>query len=298
MTHPTQADRPSTRGAPSGLFWASLSALVGVAILVSLGAWQWQRLAWKEGLIARIEARTTADPVPLAEFWRSRFDPEKMSQQATATVDWTYTRVTFCAHFIDAAEKYLYMTRKGRPGWHVYTPAIVLDETDELGTKRAADNEGGPIVVQVNRGFIPVDARTARISDINARLGADTGTNGTPADPCPWRLTGLVRPAMEPGLFEAENAPSRNEWVWRDLAAMAEADRPLIERVTGMQAATPHPGFSIDLEASAPAVAEPIPGTTITRPANRHFEYAMTWWGLALTLVGVYAGLLWSRRNG
>lgn len=37
----------------------------GVAILVSLGMWQVQRLAWKEGILAEIEARIAADPVAL-----------------------------------------------------------------------------------------------------------------------------------------------------------------------------------------------------------------------------------------
>lgn len=38
----------------------------GVAVLVSLGLWQVRRLAWKEGVIAAIEARIAAAPVPLS----------------------------------------------------------------------------------------------------------------------------------------------------------------------------------------------------------------------------------------
>ncbi|MGB7242816.1 MAG: SURF1 family protein [Sulfitobacter sp.] len=37
----------------------------GAAILISLCVWQMQRLAWKEAVIARIEGRIIADPVPL-----------------------------------------------------------------------------------------------------------------------------------------------------------------------------------------------------------------------------------------
>ncbi|MDI3336452.1 SURF1 family protein [Defluviimonas aestuarii] len=47
-----------------------LSALIlgagGIAILMSLGFWQVRRLAWKEGVIAGIEARIGAEPVALA----------------------------------------------------------------------------------------------------------------------------------------------------------------------------------------------------------------------------------------
>lgn len=47
-----------------------LSALIlgagGIAILMSLGVWQVRRLAWKEGVIAGIEARIGEEPVALA----------------------------------------------------------------------------------------------------------------------------------------------------------------------------------------------------------------------------------------
>jgi len=39
--------------------------LAGIAILVSLGVWQMQRLTWKEGILADIDARIAADPVAL-----------------------------------------------------------------------------------------------------------------------------------------------------------------------------------------------------------------------------------------
>jgi surfeit locus 1 family protein len=42
-----------------------LMGVVGAGILISLGVWQVQRLAWKEGILARIEARIADDPVAL-----------------------------------------------------------------------------------------------------------------------------------------------------------------------------------------------------------------------------------------
>lgn len=38
---------------------------VGCAVLIGLGTWQVQRMGWKAGVIAEIEARITADPVEL-----------------------------------------------------------------------------------------------------------------------------------------------------------------------------------------------------------------------------------------
>ena len=46
---------------------AGLLGLVAFAILIGLGAWQVERLQWKEALIATIEVRTarpTATPTP------------------------------------------------------------------------------------------------------------------------------------------------------------------------------------------------------------------------------------------
>lgn len=45
---------------------AILLGAVGIAILLSLGAWQVRRLAWKAHVIAAIEAKIGADPVPLS----------------------------------------------------------------------------------------------------------------------------------------------------------------------------------------------------------------------------------------
>jgi len=42
-----------------------LFGIVGVAILVSLGAWQVQRLAWKTAILEEIGTRLAADPVPV-----------------------------------------------------------------------------------------------------------------------------------------------------------------------------------------------------------------------------------------
>lgn len=60
----------------------ALFGIVGVAILVSLGVWQLQRLAWKEAVLAEIEARIAAEPVPLpdaVDTSRDRYLPVEMT---------------------------------------------------------------------------------------------------------------------------------------------------------------------------------------------------------------------------
>ncbi|MEO1544359.1 MAG: SURF1 family protein, partial [Pseudomonadota bacterium] len=49
----------------AALVLPGLLAVVGVVILVMLGNWQWQRLQWKEGLIAKLAETAKAAPVPL-----------------------------------------------------------------------------------------------------------------------------------------------------------------------------------------------------------------------------------------
>ncbi len=44
-----------------------LFGLIGTAILVGLGVWQLQRLAWKEDVLAQIEARIVAEPVAVPQ---------------------------------------------------------------------------------------------------------------------------------------------------------------------------------------------------------------------------------------
>lgn len=47
------------------LIFPALLGLAGVAVLLSLCVWQVQRLDWKRGILAEIEAKIAADPIPL-----------------------------------------------------------------------------------------------------------------------------------------------------------------------------------------------------------------------------------------
>ena len=44
----------------AGLIVPALMTLVMLPVLIGLGSWQWQRMAWKQDLIAKIAARATA----------------------------------------------------------------------------------------------------------------------------------------------------------------------------------------------------------------------------------------------
>lgn len=50
-----------------------VAALAGATFLIGLGVWQLQRLEWKEGVLAALDARISGAPVALPE----SFDPER-----------------------------------------------------------------------------------------------------------------------------------------------------------------------------------------------------------------------------
>ena len=126
--------------------------------------------------------------------------------------------------------------------------------------------------VLVDRGFVA--------DIISARPPVD------PAATAPVTVTGVLRKAEPGNLFSPANTPGR--WYVRDVAAMAAAlEAPQAAPLTLMAETSTNPAWT----ARTPA---PVPAEI----ANRHLEYALTWYGLAAVLLGVYAALLVKRRKG
>jgi surfeit locus 1 family protein len=170
-----------------GLVGLTAATLAAFALLVGLGLWQLQRLHWKEGLIAEIEARTKGAPITLKEaiaLAREARDP-------------SYYRVRVEGRFDHAKEQYLYAISDGTAGWHVITPL----ETEDGDT------------VLIDRGFVP-----EALKDPSSRApGQTTGVIG---------VTGLVRSPEIQGSFIPDNEVEANRWFWRDLPAMARSMFP------------------------------------------------------------------------
>ncbi|HSB58244.1 MAG TPA: SURF1 family protein [Methyloceanibacter sp.] len=167
-----------------GLILLTVLSTAALAVLIGLGVWQLQRLQWKEGLIAQIEARVKADPVSLKE----------AVARARAGEDVSYLRVRVEGKFDNAKERYLFAVSDGTPGWHVITPL------------ETPDGEA----VLVDRGFVP-DA----LRDPAARLQGEISDAVT--------VTALARPPEAQGLFVPDNEVERNRWFWRDLKAMIKS---------------------------------------------------------------------------
>ena len=94
-------------------------------------------------------------------------------------------------------------------------------------------------------------------------------------------LTGFARSPQAACLFIPASEPARNMFYWADFATM-------LKTTSDGGGATPAP-FFVDAEA-LPANPGGLPRGGVTRLSlpNRHLEYALTWYGLALALIAVY----------
>jgi surfeit locus 1 family protein len=188
-------------------------------------------------------------------------DLARAEAMARAGDDIAYLHILARGRFLHDKERYRYAPTAAGLGWHVYTPL-------ELAPDR---------VVWVNRGFVP-DANRAR----------DTRAAGLVAGEV--EVSGLVRPYRKKGVFEPNNDVARNLWYWPDFEAMSSS---AFASIAG-------PPFAIDADRSF-AVPGGLPqgGVTRLQLPNRHLEYALTWYGLALTLIAVYFSLAAERlRRG
>lgn len=237
------------------LILPGLAALVALAILTGLGTWQLQRMAWKEDLIAQIEARAYGEPgaiVPEADWPAWRADRDE------------YRKVRVTGTFLHQFEAPVYGLapgeRQGAPiqGFYILTPLKLPS--------------GGTVIV--NRGFVPTD-----LKDPETRAQAQPQGEVT--------VTGLVRAPETRNTFTPDDDPSKNTWFARDPQAIAAARK--LERVAP---------FLIDADASPNPGGWPRGGQTPLTLPNNHLQYAVTWFGIALTLIGVFTAFAWRRLKG
>lgn len=195
-----------------GLVLVTVLAVLAFAVLVGLGTWQVQRLAWKEALIATVETRLAAAPV----------EPPPPSWTGLDLADVDYLRVELSGRFLPGEALVYTVLSDARgplrgPGYWVVSPF----ETD-----------AGWIVL-VNRGFVPVEGRGAAPHPA-APEGAVT-------------LQGILRGADPPGLFTPSPDLERKVWFVRDAAVLAPAfdlppDRPLAPYTIDAAATLTPPG--------------------------------------------------------
>lgn len=235
----------------AGLLVPALMTALVLPVLIGLGTWQWQRLHWKQDLIAKLSARSKAEPVSYVA----------ALNEFVKTGDVEYLRVRVTGTFDHNEERHLYAPTEKAQGYHVYT---------------LLRPEGG-FPVFVNRGWVP-----ASLKDPAKR--ADAQVTGTQT------VTGLVRLDEPENVFNPPKDAKGNRWYARDTWAMrwGEAGPPPPDKLALMKIEAYAP-FSIDAEAEpANPGGWPKGGTTTFNIPNRHLEYVVTWYGLALTLIIVF----------
>ena len=99
------------------------------------------------------------------------------------------------------------------------------------------------------------------------------------------RVTGWVRPAEPAGMFSARDDTAGRRFYSFDPAAIGAA--------LGLPRVAPFLLVAIAPTGDAPGLPEPA--RAVPRPSNNHLGYAITWYGLAAALVGVF--LVWARRR-
>ena len=222
--------------------------LVVCAILVGLGVWQLQRLAWKENLIAEVTTRMGAAPVAA---------PGPIAWPGIDLGSVEYQPVIVSGHYLNDHEAHVIYSLTspkgpiGGVGYMVMTPF-------------AAD---AGWIVYVNRGFVPGEK-----ADPATRAAGLIGGEAT--------VAGVLRlPADRSWFMPGDNA-AKNEWFSRDPALFAAS--------AGLPAAAIAPYIiDARYDPNLPG-GLPQGGETVVDFPNNHFGYALTWFGLAACAAGVF----------
>lgn len=218
-------------------FWLSFASLPSLAILIMLGVWQLDRLAWKTELIDRFNQRAEARPAP---------PPIKGADLAQME----FQNLALVGRFFHDQEIYLNgKTYEGNAGFHVITPF----QTEE------------GLVILVNRGWVSEKYRLpeSRPFSVSDEI---------------LPIKGILRLPQKKGYFVPENEPARGFWF--TIMPDEIADYLKIDGVIT--------SYYVDQLRTAEKITLPIAGKARIDVRNAHLNYALTWFGIALSLIGVY----------
>ncbi len=160
-----------------------------------------------------------------------------------------FRRVAADGTFDNATEAYAFGTdAAGAPVYHVIVPFKLSDGR----------------VFLVDRGTVPKE----RLDPATRRAGQLQDVR---------HIVGVWRTPDAPGAFTPRPDRAHRIWYARDMAGIAKADGVTLAAPEIVEAdATPNPG------------GWPKGGATVVAFRNEHLSYAITWFGLAAVLAGVY----------
>jgi surfeit locus 1 family protein len=159
-----------------------------------------------------------------------------------------YRRVSLSGRFDHGREAYVFTTDRGAAVYHVLTPFTADDGK----------------VVMVDRGEVPKE-----------KLDPATRASGNVEGDV--QVTGVWRVPDPPGSFTPPPDSAKRIWFARDLKSIAAADHLNLAAPVVIEAdSAPNPG------------GWPRGGRTVVSFRNQHLSYAVTWFGLAVCLLGVW----------
>jgi surfeit locus 1 family protein len=194
---------------------------------------------------------------------RSHAAPEPLGQIEKLWAeqhDVDYRAVTVTGRFLKGQERHYFATFQGMSGFYVYAPLQLNDAR----------------VIFINRGFVPYDLK-------------ESATRGETTQE-PVTVKGLARNPLadKPSSIVPDNDLKANIYYWKDLPTMAAQ--------SGVSQTKLVP-FFIDADNTPNPGGLPIGGVTIIDLPNSHLQYAVTWYGLAATLLAVVGISVWRRTH-
>lgn len=261
---PSEVHDGSDPGKPVSRFFTISVIVLALALfasLIALGTWQVQRRAWKLDLIERVEQRVHAAPVAAPE--RGQWPKIKPA------ID-EYRHVRLTGTFLHDRETLVQASTVQGSGFWVLTPLQAADGTTVL----------------VNRGFVLPELR-------------DRAARAPSTLPGEASVAGLLRITEPGGGFLRKNDAKGNRWYSRDVQAIAAAQglQNVAPFFVDADASSPAPGQSLREAPEARQLPEPQGGLTVISFYNNHLVYALTWYGLALMVLGGAWVVLRERRR-
>jgi surfeit locus 1 family protein len=245
----------------SGRFpWLLTIACAGAFVLLcGLGSWQVQRMQWKERLIASAESRL-GQPARILPDWPSAPPP---GQAAPAPPPPPPALRDFERVVV-------------RCTWVSRQPTVRLRSIHEgVAGERVIKACGGYLV---DLGFVSDEALASAVP-----LPHDTPSRS-------WDVTVTAEARQTPPPSPFSPPPEDHLFYARDNEAIAKAlqhhayDRPVL--------------FAEKVEGGIWYPARPVPAPPPAAFSNNHLGYALTWFGLALAVVGFYIALLRRKPDG
>ena len=181
---------------------------------------------------------------------RAAASPISVSELVGSSKDNQFRRLSLSGTFLHDDEVYLVgRTYEGNAGFHVVTPLRQKDDS----------------IIFINRGWVSEDYRLPAQRPFSLTTGE-------------VQIDGIIRLPQQQGYFVPDNEPERGFWFTLKPDEIARfRDYSSVET-----------DYYVDQVRTSDVITLPISAEVRVDVRNAHLNYALTWFGVALSLIGVY----------